>query len=91
MVYYYNTRFHKKNWISFRTQAPELLQQTAAENVERQVDLEEVGAFIFFHGRGRCFQFSWHGFVVAVGVMNTCTTESPTCLARKERFSLKTS
>ena len=34
--------------MSFRTQAPELLQQTAAENAERQVDLEEAGAFIFF-------------------------------------------
>ena len=29
-------------------QAPELLQQTAAENAERQIDLEEAGAFMFF-------------------------------------------
>ena len=37
-----------------------------------------------------CFDFelrtptTWHGFVVAVGLMNTCTTESPTCLANHE-------
>ena len=31
----------------FRTQAPELLQQTAAENAERPVDLEDAGAFFF--------------------------------------------
>ena len=43
--------------MSFRTQAPELLQQTAAENAERQVDLEEAGAFIFFMEEVGVFNF----------------------------------
>ena len=54
--------FTKKNWMSFRTQAPELLQQTAAENAERQVDLEEVGAFIFF------ISFDWNGEIPLHGM-----------------------
>ena len=48
--------------MSFRTQAPELLQQTAAENAERQVDLEEVGAFIFF------ISFDWNGEIPLHGM-----------------------
>ena len=30
-----------RSWMSVRTQVPELLQQTASENAERQVELEE--------------------------------------------------
>ena len=83
--------------MSFRTQAPELLQQTAAENAERQVDLEEAGGLHFFSWKRQvfsilflCFHFelrtptTWHSFVVAVCLMNTYTTESPTCLANHE-------
>ena len=30
-----------RSWMSIRTQVPELLQQTASENAERQIELEE--------------------------------------------------
>ena len=71
--------------MSFRTQAPELLQQTAAENAERQVDLEEAGAFIFF------ISFDWngetplHGMACCTGKSDDLyTTEFPICLANHE-------
>ena len=39
--------------------------------------------FLYFHFELRSAT-TWHDFVVAVGLMNTCTTESPTCLANYE-------
>ena len=72
--------------MSFRSQAPELLQQTAAENAERQVDLEDAGAFIFFF-----ISFDWngetplHGMTYCTGKSDDLhTTEFPLCFANHE-------
>ena len=69
----------------FSTKAQELLQQTAAENAEKQVELEEAGAFIFSSSvlTWNC-ETPLHGFVVLVGMTNMHTTESPNRLANHE-------
>ena len=164
----HETKARARSWISIRTQVPELLQQTASENAERQVELEEelLACFLCicfdvelrhpttwravpvgmtnirqripklsselwgkgssipdwdaaFHFERRhtsfssrrllrmlrsklnwkrqvfsilflCFDFelrtptTWHGFVMAVDLMNMCTTASPIYLANHE-------
>ena len=76
---------HLDSFTIFSTKAQELLQQTAAENAEKQVELEEAGAFIFSSSvlTWNC-ETPLHGFVVPVGMTNMHTTESPNCLANHE-------
>ena len=70
--------------MSFRAQTPELLQQTAAENAERQIDLEEAGASFFsslLTGMAKPLYIAW----LATGRSNDLhTTKFPLCLADHE-------
>ena len=67
--------------MSLRTKAQELQQQTAAENAEKQVELEEAGAFIFFI----CFDLELRNptrwLAVPEGMTKMHTAESPNSLA----------
>ena len=76
---------HLDSFTIFSTKAQELLQQTAAENAEKQVELEEAGAFIFFI----CFDLELRNpttWLCCAGRYDEYAhhTESPNCLAKHE-------
>ena len=69
--------------MAFSTKAQELQQQTAAENAEKQIELEEAGAFIFFI----CFDLEWRNPTTWLAVPASdefAPTESPNCLSNHE-------